>query len=183
MSDAPTPSGTSPDALRREFDAAFAAPPRPADRDLVNLLGVPIAKHAYALRVHDLIRLEVARRIVPVPGRSPALLGLAGLRGQLVPVFSLTVLLGHPRDAQAPRWFAVHGGDAPVALALEACSGFQAVPRADVSPVEDPSLKTRHVVQAARVGPSHLWIIDVDSLLKSLRSGTDAALNPKEAAS
>lgn len=168
MSDDAAPAAMTPDALRREFDAAFAAPPRPPNRDVVSLLGVPIARHAYALRIHGLARLEVARRIVPVPGRSPALLGLAGLRGQLMPVFSLTVLLGHPRDAQAPRWFAVQGGEAPVALALESCSGFQSVPRADVSPVEDPALRARHITEAARVGPSHWWIIDLASLLQDL---------------
>ena len=167
----------SPEELRREFDAAFSLPPRPPERDQESLLGVPVARHPYALRVHDLVRLEAAGKIVPVPGRNPSVLGLAGLRGQLVPVFSLTRLLGHPRDAQPPRWFAVHGAETPLALAIETCSGFQPIPRTDVSPVRDPALRARHVSHTARVGQAHWWIIDLESLLRS------SDLSPKEDAS
>jgi chemotaxis signal transduction protein len=168
-----TSTAMSPEDLRREFDSAFARPPRPVERDQERLLGVPVARHPYALRVHDLDRLEAAGKIVPVPGRNPSVLGLAGLRGQLVPVFSLTRLLGHPRDAQPPRWFAVHGEETPVALAIETCSGFQPVARTDVSPVRDSALRARHISHTARVGENHWWIIDLDSLLKSSDLGPE----------
>ena len=38
-----------------------------------------------------------------VPGPEAALLGIAGLRGALLPIYGLAVLLGYPAPTEAPR--------------------------------------------------------------------------------
>lgn len=57
--------------------------------------------------------------MVRVPAETPGLLGLAGVRGGVVPVFSLAELLGHAATATAPPWMVICGVDDPIGLAFD----------------------------------------------------------------
>jgi chemotaxis signal transduction protein len=116
-------SGTSPRSMgraaqmRHAFDCGFAAAAvidRPATEDL---LAIRVAGKGYALRLSEIAGLFADRRITPVPGRTVALLGIAGFRGNIIPVYDLSLLLGHPR-AEAPRWL-VTALSGPFSLAFE----------------------------------------------------------------
>jgi chemotaxis signal transduction protein len=60
-----------------------------------------------------------------LPGPLPALRGVTGLRGQIVPVYDLAVLLGQER-AQTPRWLLLVAGRLPLALAFDGFDGHVA---------------------------------------------------------
>jgi chemotaxis signal transduction protein len=108
----------SAEALRRAFDGSFADPPAAAARGREGFLTVRIGGDPYAFRVGDVLAVVSDRKIVAVPTPAPALLGLASLRGDLVPVYDLAQLLGQPR-ATSTRWLAVARGPDPVGFAFE----------------------------------------------------------------
>jgi chemotaxis signal transduction protein len=136
--------------LRAAFDRAFAEPLRLDAPATENLLAIRIGTEPCALRLSEIAGLFADRKITRVPGSAAALLGLAGFRGALVPVYSLQILVGQAPVGQAPvgqapvgqvpvgqvlpdlagakggaptpRWLVVAAA-APVALAFEAFEG------------------------------------------------------------
>ena len=89
-------------ALRAGFDRGFAEPARP---DLIvreGLLAIRVGQQAWAIRLSEIAGLFVDKRITPVPGGHAALLGIAGFRGAILPVYDLAIVLGHPRDSAGP---------------------------------------------------------------------------------
>jgi chemotaxis signal transduction protein len=108
-------------ALRLAFDRAFAEPFRLDAPATENLLAVRVGAQACALRLSGIAGLFADRKITRVPGSAAALIGLAGFRGALVPVYSLQALLG-VGGARPSRWLAIAAA-APVALAFEAFEG------------------------------------------------------------
>ena len=72
---------------------------------------------------------EIARvpRCTPVPGGRPGLVGVANVRGSLLPVVCLASLLGHPRPAATARArLVVLAGAAPAGLLVEAVATLDA---------------------------------------------------------
>jgi chemotaxis signal transduction protein len=124
------------DALRREFDRSFAAPASVGAEDTLDLLALRIGGDAYAVLLTDVTGLLVDRRIVPVPTNVPEFVGLIGMRGGVVPVWSLGALLGYGADRETPRWMMLvgdRGGGQVLALAFERFDGHLRVPRARLS--------------------------------------------------
>ncbi len=116
--------------LRRAFDAGFAAsPPTPEDR--VDLLLIRVGQDSLALRVAELSGVALCPRLEPVPQATPqpGLVGLAGLRGALVPVYALAALLGNAGTCSAGRWLALCGTREPLGLAFDELQGFLRLPR------------------------------------------------------
>jgi purine-binding chemotaxis protein CheW len=84
-------------AMRLAFDRSFAEPLRPATEAVENLLAIRIGTQAYALRLAEVAGLFADRKVTPVPGGDAALVGIAGFRGAIVPVYGLhTLLVAHP---------------------------------------------------------------------------------------
>ena len=124
----------SAEALRAEFDVAFGRPARAPADDLVRLLAFRVGGEPVAIRVLETAGLVAARRIEPVPSRRPELLGICGVRGQIVPVFSLARLLGRAEDAEA-RWIVLAAAGAErVGLSAAVFERHLVVPASDVRP-------------------------------------------------
>lgn len=111
------PLAASLDALREAFDASFASPPPGARADEVALLAIRVGDDAVAIRVHDTVGLLKAGSIVSVPSRRPDLLGITGVRGAVVPVYSLARLMGLT-EVGAPGWIALAGTVDRIGLAF-----------------------------------------------------------------
>src|ERR1700760_4167096 len=105
------------DELRGDFDRSFAEPARSHDVEHAELLAVRAGGRPYALRLSQTAGLHPDRPVTPLPGPIPALLGLAGFAGTVVPVYDLAGLLGHP-GATRPRWLVLAAGTPPLALAF-----------------------------------------------------------------
>lgn len=117
-------SGYDADALRREFDAAFAAPAELLASDQVELLLIKVAGRPYALRLTEISGLMPTRKIVALPTRVSELIGIVGLRGGLVPIYQLAGLLGHEdRTGQALPWLILVGAPDPVGLMFDVFEG------------------------------------------------------------
>jgi chemotaxis signal transduction protein len=115
--------------LRTAFDRSFAEPPRRQIGDVDELLALRAGDRRFALRLNETAGLFPDRPVTALRGPVPALLGLAGFSGAIVPVYDLAAVLGHPRtDAGSPRWLVVAAGTPPLALAFSELEGHLRVP-------------------------------------------------------
>jgi len=118
--------------LRTGFDAAFATAHAPEQPPELDLLQIRVADHDYALRLSQVLAVHADRKLVPVPGPRPELLGLFGVRGVVAPVYDLRLLLGY-RAATPPRFVAQLRAPAPFAVAFELFERHLRVPESDVT--------------------------------------------------
>jgi len=109
--------------LRAAFDRSFALPHGAEAAAALDLIAVRVGSEPCAIRLSEVAGLFVDRRTTPVPGGQAALLGIAGFRGALLPVYGLARLLGTSTAANGargeaatqPRWLAIAAA-APVAF-------------------------------------------------------------------
>ena len=164
--------------LRRAFDASFASAGVFEAEATIDLLGVVVAGEAFALRVADVSAVVKPKKIVRVPSRRPALLGLAGIRGNLCAVYGLAALLGRPRGLSAPRWIAVARGSDTIALAFDEVFGFLRARASDLSAAAEGGAP--HVSRIVRAGDTSRSIVDVSEIVLSLQSEAAPRGQPKE---
>lgn len=120
---------TAAETLRQEFDATFARAFGHAGTECDDLLAVLVGQGRYALRVSELGGIAARRRVTPVPSANATLLGLVGVRGNVIPVYDLARLLGEAPSVEPPRWLVSSGGADPVALAFRELEGHMRLPR------------------------------------------------------
>jgi chemotaxis signal transduction protein len=104
--------------LRRDFDAAFVRPLSNEATETERVIVVRLGGDPYAIRTSQIRALHTDRRIVPLPGSMPELLGMATFRGQIAPVYDLAALLDYAHQA-TPRWLLLAQGNQPLALAFD----------------------------------------------------------------
>jgi chemotaxis signal transduction protein len=150
--------------LKREFDRSFAVSVEVAPQESVDFVGLRIAGVMYAMRTSDISGLHADTVTTPLPSPVPQLIGLAGFRGGLMPVYDLAALLGF---APGPgRWMAVDGSRSVALRFSEFVDHFRVEASAIVA---QPSSGTRHVHQIVRRGQSASPIIDIPSLIESMK--------------
>jgi chemotaxis signal transduction protein len=157
--------------LRREFDASFSEPTRTRRTASIDLLAIRVGADAYALRLSAVAGLFVDRKVTRLPGASPDCLGIAGFRGAVVPVYDLRVLMGHEGGGVPPRWLVVVAA-AAVALAFDATDCTLRLPAeavAGAAPGEAVAPHVREVVRSAASGADLRPLIDLDSVVESIR--------------
>ncbi|GIF25885.1 purine-binding chemotaxis protein CheW [Actinoplanes tereljensis] len=108
--------------LRSDFDRSFAQPLGSHDSGHVELLAIKAGGRPYALRLAQTAGLHPDRPVTPLPGPLPALLGLAGFAGTVIPVYDLAALLGHP-VTDRPRWLVLATGTPPLGFAFHEVDG------------------------------------------------------------
>jgi len=119
------------ESLRQEFDRSFAEPVRRHDEQHVELLAIRAGGRPYALRLAQTQGLYPDRPVTRLPGPLPALLGLAGFAGTVVPIYDLAALLGH-QVADRPRWLVLALGAPPLGLAFHELDGHVRVAAAAI---------------------------------------------------
>ena len=154
-------------ALRRDFDASFAAPPRSDADTFEDFLAIRIAGDSYAIRLADVAALAARPAVAPLPSRRPECLGLVGHKGALAALFSLPALLGANAGASAPRWMVLLRAGAGLALAFDDYEGCARVALSALASLGEAA-KRRHVARAARHGGVTRLIIDIPSIVNDL---------------
>lgn len=161
-------------ALRAEFDSGFAQAPQPPSASRQNMLTIHVCGERYALRLLDVRGLHADRRILALPSALPELLGVAGFRGQVIPVYDLGALLGHTA-ASTPRWLVLAQGREPLALAFESFDAHVAVA---AEHIVDGAARL-HVRGALRIGELLLPLIDMQSLVEDVQRRAGLALQQR----
>ncbi|MBS2024383.1 MAG: chemotaxis protein CheW [Deltaproteobacteria bacterium] len=154
--------------LRRAFDASFAAAPASASEDTADLLALRLAGDAHAVRLEELTGLVRVPKLLPVPARAPAFLGLVGLRGLLVPVFSLAEVLGYPAPREVPRWMLLCGKSEPLGLAFDDFEAFLRLPLSAITRLA-PGAQRPCVLEVVQARDEAKSIIDLARVLATLR--------------
>jgi chemotaxis signal transduction protein len=171
--------GLSAGQLRRAFDAGFAVPPVERRADLEPFLALRIASTAYAVRLLEIAGVAPATKIVRLASDLPGMLGLAAVRGVLLPVYDLQALLGGEPATGLPSWFLLCGRVDRVALSFSGFEGHVLVSRADVHAADGES-RGRHVRELARVSGAVRAVIDVHSLVGAIQQRVPAVGPTKE---
>lgn len=157
-------------ALAREFDLGFS---RAADLEPPveeNLLILQLQSRPFAVRATGLRAIAPTPRIACVPSSSPALLGIAGIRGELVPVFDLAHLLGISPEERGLRWCLLVGESERAALAFRHFDGFVRCPASAVSRAEARDGLAPFLEEVVRLERGVLSIIDVARIFSGLQS-------------
>jgi chemotaxis signal transduction protein len=160
--------------LRDAFDRSFAEarPPDPAATE--NLLAIRIGAEPHALRLSEIAGLFGDRKICPLPGSVRALLGIAGFRGSIVPVYDLGALLGD-RPEETVRWLVLAASEL-VAFAFGALDGHLRVVLDSIVPGEPGEHPRRHVRDFARTPELVRPIVHLPSVLNAIRKQLPASL-------
>jgi purine-binding chemotaxis protein CheW len=151
--------------LRQAFDHSFAHVATPEADVVERLLGIRIGSDPYGLRLGELAGLFADKKITRVPSPVSELLGIAGFRGAVLPVYDLGMLLGCPRAA-APRWIVVAAA-ARIGLAFEGSDGYVKARGALIVPegrTESREWHVREILRAECARP----IIYLPSILEAI---------------
>jgi chemotaxis signal transduction protein len=159
------------EALARDFDRGFAEPARTATEDVERLLAIRVGGDAHAVRLRDVSGLVVDRTLVPLPSRTPGLLGIVGLRSGLAPVYSLAALLGYGPVAEPSRWILLVGAGPLYGLSFEAFDGHRQIPRAEISSGQaDHSGASLSVPESVRIDGVRHGLVSVAALTDIIRA-------------
>jgi chemotaxis signal transduction protein len=154
-------------ALRAAFDRSFAEVPMAERARAEDFLAIRVAGDPYAIRLSDISALHRDRKIVTIPSRAPDLLGIAGFRGMMAPVYDLGSLLGYCA-ASTPRWLVLSRGRSPVGWAFDL---FEAQMRLEPGNISSPGGEEhtrRHVRGAVHADHVVRPLIDIASLLEAI---------------
>jgi purine-binding chemotaxis protein CheW len=153
--------------LRDAFDRSFAEPLPPGPPPLVDFLAIRLGPEPYALRLGEIAGLYTDRKVTPVPGSAGALLGIAGFRGAIVPVYDLPRLLGHPAARTARRLVLAAGDMAAFAFAEQ--EGQLRLPPETIVVRQSDGLPRPHVREFIRTENAMRPIIDLFSVLDAVK--------------
>jgi chemotaxis signal transduction protein len=167
-------------ALRQAFDQSFAVPPPQGSQELEDLLKIRVAGDPYAIRLRDIAEIVARRKVVPIPGGTPDLLGSAGIRGAIVPVFALALLLGYGQAADAPSWMVLCRSDEPIALAFPEFEGYARLPQSSIHLDDNLHPARQHVKEVARMDTEFRAVISIPLIVATIRNRTSQTRPAKE---
>jgi purine-binding chemotaxis protein CheW len=136
--------------------------------------GVPLA--ARLSETQGIVRCPP---IVPMPSRVAELLGLAAIRGTVVPVFDLAALLGLSSGANRPSWLMLAGGGGGlIGLAFEVFEGQQSPewlsgepPEGSLAADREPSVTGgRAGAQLVRANGLIRQVVNIPALADAIRT-------------
>lgn len=153
-------------AYRDAFDRAFALPADTQRDPGIDILMIRMGETVFALRLDELSNVQTCGKVVPIPGSSTFLLGLAGIRGAVVPAFCLATLLGCA-STDSKRWVVLCNREAPVGLVFDELLGLRQVQLADIYPAQTAAGQT-HSSEVVRQGSQVVSIINLDSVMDQI---------------
>lgn len=153
--------------LRHEFDRAFALPQVLAREAAIDLLAVRFCANRHAIRLSEIAGLYTDKKITRVPGSNAAMIGIAGFRGTIAPVYDFASLMGYPRS-QTPRCMIVTAAD-PVALAFDVFDGQLRVSSESIRPRHSDDITHSYVRDLVQYGSDLISIIDLGSLMTAIK--------------
>jgi chemotaxis signal transduction protein len=171
---------TTAAAFRLAFDESFADVQTQDHQVQESLLLVRIGGDPYAIRLREITELVTTRAVVPLPSSDHNLLGLAGIRGNIVPVFGLGPLLGYIISPDASRWAVLYGTDEPIALAFSEFEGYLQLPATAIHRDSRIAESERDTPEIAHVETGPRPIIDIHRVVGLIRNRSNHERPPEE---
>jgi purine-binding chemotaxis protein CheW len=167
--------------LQRSFDQSFADAPHQLAEQVESLLCIRIAGDAYAVRLSETSGIYVNRRVVGLPSPVPELLGMAGFRGSVIPVFDLGAFLGYGLAGDAGRWLLLVGMNEIVGLAFQEFDGHLRMRTSDLACQTTREPMRQHVREVVSVGGIIRPIINLASVVQAVKRRVAAVGSPEGA--
>lgn len=158
--------------LKRAFDRSFVEVQHFEPVVTEDFLSIHVGGDPHMLRLTEIAGLFVDKKITILPSRVAELKGVAGFRGEMVPVYDLSALLRYP-PSSATRWMVIAAA-ARVALAFDAFDGHFRFPAAAVAS-RDVSESGEHLSQIVRAENFVRPVINVPSLVAAIRTRASAS--------
>ncbi len=119
----------------------------------------------YAVNVFKVLEVTPPSTLTPVSGLHPQVMGLAELRGQLMPVIDLPAFFGLPMPAR-PLWIVTEFNRRQQAFVV---SGVERITHVDVAHLQPPDEQTRARITALVETPrGWLHILDFEQVLADI---------------
>jgi chemotaxis signal transduction protein len=157
-------------SLKRAFDSAFASPPAACRPDHVSLIAIRVAGAPYALRTSEITALAADRKLVPVPGATSSLRGLAGFHGRVIAVYSLASLLGQAEHSDPENWLVRCAADPSLGLSFESFEGYIGLDKSSLHQLPLGERTNKHCHEFFRAASSVRAVLDLASLLATIQS-------------
>jgi chemotaxis signal transduction protein len=164
--------------MRTAFDRSFADPPQSEQVPLQDFLAIRVGTDPYAIRLADISGLFADRPITSLSSADPAFLGIAGLRGAVVPVYDLGAFLGYP-PGEARRWLLLIGG-AALALAFEAFEGHLRLPQAALAAELGQTRSRVYIQEILHAAGSVRPIVQLAAIFQAIEQGAQARSHYEE---
>jgi chemotaxis signal transduction protein len=158
--------------LRTGFDRSFAEPAQLDMSATEDLLAIRVGDDVFAIRLSEIAGIYVGKKMTRVPGGDPVLLGIAGFRGTIQPVYDLATLIGHPAEA-SPRWLVIAAA-AAIALAFDGFERHLRVASATIRPRDTSAKDLPYVRDFVPVQQSVRPILHLPSILDAIRTQRQA---------
>jgi len=166
MSDSARRMQLSCGELREAFDRSFSSLPSPERAGFENILGIHVANGSYALRLSEITSVMRSGTILPIPSKSGCLMGVIGIEGRVVPVFSLALLLGYASPEKA-EWLVLCGAKS-IALCFGEMEGYLQAPAADIPSDNTATPLGRHSRGSIKLGRGAATLIEVHSIVAEI---------------
>ena len=156
--------------LSAAFDRSFALPPIDAPPGIEDFINIRVVGDPYAVRLAEITAVVARRTVIPVPASSRHFLGLAGIRGGIVPVFGLASMLGYAGDSDAPAWMVLVGVEEPIALAFSEFEGHLRLPASAIHASASRGAAQQHVREVASTDAGVRAIISIPLIVAAIRN-------------
>ncbi len=157
-------------SIAKGFDLGFAHARSGTRRTPLNYLACRVGNESLAISLCELVGLQRRGKIVPLRSTVSGLLGVAGLRSRLMPVYRASTLLGIAPTGQSEKWVAVCGSsEDPLGLALDELEGYLQADQADRSPRGERDGACPHLRELLVSGGRTRPVLQISSLLQMIR--------------
>ncbi len=161
--------------LRRAFDRSFVSEIGLEADESRDFLAIRLSGARYAVASSEVQGVAALGKVTRVPSPARELLGLTGVRGQLVPLFSLAGLIGSTLSG-ASRWLLLVGRGAPVGLAFDELDAYRSVPVRQVVQYASPSAASSFSQELVTLDAGLVPVISVSAALAMIgKSGARSA--------
>jgi len=159
--------------LRRTFDQTFTKALATTGEELESVIAFSVGGDRFAVRLNEICGMAKSPKVVPVPNSTRALLGLAGIRGELLPIYCLCQLLDYTVSEETP-WLLVCGKPMRIGLGINEFFGCFRTPLTAFSPAHRPDgpIQLQEVVV---IGSTVYTVISISSLTKLIRNPMEGA--------
>jgi chemotaxis signal transduction protein len=156
--------------LRRDFDESFARPRSVVESAVQSLIEIRAAGNVFGLRLNEILGIELQRKRTFLPNELSGFEGVVGIRGRVIPVFSLGRLLGADERAMSHEpWLIICNSVEPVALSFERLEGcVTAFDSSWVTPSATSSGLQKHIHGLLRLESTILPVLQLSSIWKEI---------------
>jgi chemotaxis signal transduction protein len=162
------------DQMREAFDHGFALPVQDQSEAWEDFLLIRLGQRPHAVPMSEVSGLLRADGITPLPGPLPALLGIAGHKGRILPVYDLAILLSLP-PTQGPKWQIVTRTSA-VILAVDEFERHVRCPAGAIArPTDTDEADTAHIRDHLHTEEGQRPIVSLAAVLRTIQNMTRTA--------